>query len=314
MRKAILALSLVVAAAHAGARRPMGKVPGMTPTRTLVYKTVGDAKPQLHVFEPEGHKASDKRPAIVFFFGGGWTGGTPTQFFPQCKYLASRGMVAISAEYRVKSRHGVSPFECVTDGKSAIRWVRAHAAELGIAPERLAAGGGSAGGHVAACTGVIDGLDEKGEDAAVSSKPNALVLFNPVLVLDWEEFKKAGIPDERIRQLSDRFAGRDPKAVSPFHHVNAGDPPTIVFHGKADTTVPFPTAERFAEAMKKAGSRCELFGYDGQAHGFFNFGRGDAFYATLREADKFLVSLGYLQGADTLDDFRKSLSQTDQRR
>ena len=151
----LLSLALVFAAARSEAgnarRDSQRKAQAMQPTRSLVYKTINGARLQLHVFEPEGHKPSDRRPAIVFFFGGGWTGGglpairPPTQFYPQCKYLASRGMVAISAEYRVKGTHGVSPFECVTDGKSAVRWVRAHAAELGIDPNRLASGGGSAG-------------------------------------------------------------------------------------------------------------------------------------------------------------------------
>lgn len=283
----------------------------MKPTRTVVYKTVSGASLRLHIFEPEGHKPSDKRPAIVLFFGGGWVGGSPTQFFPHGKYLASRGMVAISAEYRVKNRHGVTPFECVTDGKSAIRWVRANAAKLGVDPKHIAAGGGSAGGHVAACTGTIDGLDEKGEDASVSSRPDAMVLFNPVLVLDFEEWKKHGVPAERLAQIRGRFGGRDPKGVSPFHHVKAGAPPSIVFHGKADGTVPFATAERFAEAMKKAGCRCELVGYDGQGHGFFNFGRGsgEAFYDTMRRADGFLVALGWLEGPDTLDRFKESLQE-----
>jgi len=275
------------------------------PTRSVVYKTVRNVRLQLRVFEPEGHKASEKRPAIVFFFGGGWVGGTPGQFYPQCAYLASRGMVAISAEYRVKSRHKVSPFECVTDGKSAVRWVRANAATLGVDPERVAAGGGSAGGHVGACTGTIEGLEEPGEDAAVSSKPNAMVLFNPVLALDFEEWKKAGLPEARVAQLRQRFGGRDPREISPVHHVKAGIPPTIVFHGKADKTVPYATAERFATSMKAAGCRCELVGYDGLGHGFFNFGRGDGkpFPDTMRRADAFLASLGWLTGEPTIDAF-----------
>ena len=281
----------------------------MKPARKVVYKTVQGAKLHLHVFEPEGHEASASRPAIVFFFGGGWVGGSPGQFYPQCTYLASRGMVAFSAEYRVKDRHGVTPFECVTDGKSAIRWVRANAAKLGVDPARIAAGGGSAGGHVAACTGVIDGLEEKGEDASVSSRPNALVLFNPALVLDFEEWKKRGVPDERLAQIRQRFGGRDPRGVSPCHHVKAGAPPTIVLHGEADTTVPFATAKLFADAAKKLGNRCELVGYKGQAHGFFNFGRGEAFWQTLREVDKFLVSLKYLEGPDTLEQFRRLLEE-----
>ena len=283
----------------------------MKPTRSEVFKTLGGVKLRIHIFEPEGHQPSDKRPAVVFFFGGGWVGGSPGQFFPQCKYLASRGMVAMSAEYRVKNRHGTTPFECVTDGKSAVRWVRANAAKLGIDPERIAAGGGSAGGHVAAATGTIDGLEEKDEDAAVSSKPNAMVLCNPALVLDFDEWKRRGIPEARLAQIKERFDGRDPKGVSPFHHVKKGAPPTIIFHGKADATVPYATAERFTQAMKQAGNRCELVGYEGQGHGFFNFGRGDgtAFRETMRAADKFLASLGWLAGEPTIEAFLESLSK-----
>jgi len=93
----------------------------------VVYKTVGDVELKLHIFEPPDRQSKEPVPAIVFFFGGGWTGGTPTQFYHQSDYLASRGMMAISAEYRIKSKHGTTPFECVADGKSAIRWVRANA-------------------------------------------------------------------------------------------------------------------------------------------------------------------------------------------
>lgn len=304
---ATLALCVPLSAARGAAqrRRPNPRLQAMKPTRSVVYKTVKGAKLSLHVFEPDGHKPTDHRPVAVFFFGGGWVGGSPGQFYPHCKYLASRGMVAVSAEYRVKSRHGVTPFECVTDGKSAIRWVRANAGTLGIDPKRVVGGGGSAGGHVGACTGVIEGLDEKGEDPSVSSQPNALVLFNPVVMLDFEEWAKRGASAKRLEQIRQRFGGRDPKEISPSHHVRAGLPPTILFHGKDDTTVPFSTAEGFIEAMKKAGNRAELFAYDGKGHGFFNFGRGDVFYDTLHKVDKFLVSLGCLEGPDTVDQFKE---------
>jgi len=283
----------------------------MQATRTEVFKAVKGAKLRIHIFEPEGHKPGDKRPAIVFFFGGGWVGGSPGQFFAQCKYLATRGVVAMSAEYRVKTRHGVTPYECVTDGKSAVRWVRANAGRLGVDPGRIAAGGGSAGGHVAACTGTIEGLEGKGEDAAVSSRPDALVLFNPALSLDFAEWEKRGASAERMAQLRERFDGRDPRRISPFHHVAKGAPPTVIFHGKADKTVPYATIERFAEAAKQAGNRCELVGYGSKGHGFFNFGRGDgeSFYQTVAATDKFLVSLGWLEGEPTLEQFRASLGK-----
>jgi acetyl esterase/lipase len=266
-----------------------------------VYKTTGDVKLNLYIFNPPGHKPSDRTPSVVFFFGGGWRSGTPGQFEQQCRYLASRGMVAMAADYRVSSRHQVKAVECVRDAKSAVRWIRKNAGRLGIDPERIAAGGGSAGGHLAAAAGTIDGFDEPGEDASVSSRPNAMVLFNPAMVLA----PVGGFDSGKVAELKDRL-GVEPAELSPYHHVKKGAPPTILFHGKADTTVPFMTASLFCEAMKKAGNRCELEGYEGETHGFFNFGRGgnQGFLDTLRKTDIFLASLGYLKGPPALDRFQ----------
>lgn len=262
--------------------------------RVETYKTIGDVKLTLSIFEPAG-PAQKNRPAIVFFFGGGWTSGSPAQFEQHCRYLAARGMVAITADYRVESRHQVKPTACVADAKSAIRWVRANAARLGVDPKRVAAGGGSAGGHLAAAVATVRGFDAPGDDLKISAVPNALVLFNPALVL-------APVPGLDFKDFESRVGaermGTDPKNLSPTHHVKKGTPPTIIFHGKADTTVPYNTAEAFATAMQEAGNRCELVGYEGMVHGFFNHGRKPGRYEeTIAAMDKFLVSLGWLGAA-----------------
>ncbi|MDG1364952.1 MAG: alpha/beta hydrolase fold domain-containing protein [Akkermansiaceae bacterium] len=264
-------LSLVVACSMSFAEQ-------LIPDEQKTYKKVGKVELQLHIFNPKGHKASDQRPAIVFFFGGGWSGGTPSQFYPQCEYLAKRGMVAISAEYRVKSRNGTSPLECVKDGNSAVRWVRSHAEELGIDPSKLAAGGGSAGGHVAAATGTTKGIFEKGEDVSVSSKPDALILFNPV----YDNGPK-GYGHSRVKKYW--------KQISPMHNLDKETPPTIVFLGTKDKLVPVATAKKYRLLMKEAGVRSELFLYKEQPHGFFNAAKYDE---TVEEMDRFLVSLGFL--------------------
>lgn len=276
--------------------------------RVETYKAIGEVKLNIHIFEPAGHKASNNTPAIIFFFGGGWKSGTPGQFEHQCRYLASRGMVAMTADYRVSSRHGTKAIACVQDGNSAIRWARSNTKRLGIDPKRIAAGGGSAGGHVAACLGTISGKDEPGESTKISSRPDSMVLFNPAAVLAPVE-GKPGLTPEIADGLRERM-GVDPEELSPFHHVKKGAPPCMIFHGKADTTVPYWTAESFAEAMKKAGNICELKGYEGQAHGFFNFGRGDGkhFTETAREMDVFLTKLGWLKGEPTIDAFKPSAS------
>ena len=251
--------------------------------RVLQYKQVGDTKLFLHVYNPEGHKASGQYPAIIFFFGGGWNGGTPKQFEPHCNYLASRGMVAITAQYRVKSRNKTTPFECVADGKSAIRWVRSNADKLGVDPSRVAAGGGSAGGHVAAATGNCPGLEGKGENLKISSKPDALVLFNPVY-----DNSSKGYGHDRVKPKW--------KEISPLHNITKGSPPTIVFLGTEDKLIPVATGQEYDRRMKAVGSRSELHLYKDATHGFFNKGKkGDHYSDTISKMDKFLVSLEWLK-------------------
>jgi acetyl esterase/lipase len=267
--------------------------------RTEIYKKVGDIALQLFIFAPEQHKAADSRPAIVFFSGGR---GSPKQFEQQCRYFASRGLVAIATDLRDGSRQGVKRVHYVTDAKSAIRWVRTHAKRLGVDPKRIVAGGGSSGGHLAAASAILMGFEDESEDKAISSTPNALVLFNPALVLapldgkELNELAASAFTKERL--------GAEPVALSPAHHVKAGAPPTIILHGRADTSVPFSQMEMFTEKMKHAGNRCELVGYDDQPHGFFNYVRGDKFFGdTLKRADEFLTSLGYLSGKPRVDEF-----------
>jgi acetyl esterase/lipase len=286
----LLAVGLTAAHAQDAAKSRAGRAypPQMQWCRVETYKTVGDTELNLYVFSPEAPKNA---PAIVFFFGGGWKSGTPQQFETQCRELANRGMVAITADYRVESRHGVKPTQCLADARSAVRWVRVHADRLGVDPRRIAAGGGSAGGHLAACTAFIAQFDDPGDDKSVSAAPNALVLFNPALVL--APMEGVPLPEGFGTRVSEARMGTKPINLSPAHHVTKNGPPTIIFHGRDDTTVPFATADAFTARMTSLGNRCELHGFDGQKHGFFN---GDDYKAkTLAEADRFLVSLGWLK-------------------
>jgi acetyl esterase len=176
----ITALLLLCANPLFAAKKKTPKVDPLKDATVKTYKTLGeDVNLKVYIFNPANHKPADKTPAIVFYFGGGWVGGTPTQFAMQAKHLAARGMVAICAEYRTKKSHKTTPFECVMDAKSCMRWVRKNAKDLGIDPKRIAAAGGSAGGHLAAATATLTDFDED-KDKSVSCKPNALVLFNAV--------------------------------------------------------------------------------------------------------------------------------------
>ncbi len=258
------------------------------PDRLTTYKTIDGVELKLHAFEPAGLKAADRRAAIVFFFGGGWSGGDPKQFYQQARALADRGMVAFSAEYRVKSRNKTTPFEAVQDARSAIRWVREHAAKLGVDPERIVAAGGSAGGHLAACAGLGLGADATAEISKISSVPNALVLFNPVLDTTAKGYgEKSFTPAQQME-------------LSPCHHVRKGLVPTIIFHGTADKTVPFENAERFSRLMTEAGNTCLLVPFAGKDHGFFNAtlfrkaSDGIDYTAIMKRTAEFLTTHGFL--------------------
>lgn len=273
-------IACVVFVAHALAEAPTS--PALA-AKSFVYKKAAQGPLELAVTYPPGWRETDHRPAIVFFFGGGWTNGNVKQFESQADYLAKRGMVAVRADYRVKSRQNVTPKECVEDAKSAVRWVRQNAAKLGVDPDRLVVAGGSAGGHIAACTTLTQGLDAEGEDTSVSTRANVLVLFNPVL-------------DFRPPTLASRV-GNDAalvERISPTLHVTKETPPTLLMYGSDDELL--AQGQAYVDRAKQAGSRVELFTADGQKHGFFN--REPWQSRTTQRVAEFLESLGYLSKVD----------------
>lgn len=256
----------------------------LSDARIETYKRVGETDLRLSIVYPPDYKAGQSYPAIVFFFGGGWVNGDIRQFEPQCHHFARRGMVAIAADYRVKGRHGTTPADAVRDGRSALRWLRGHARQVGIDPNRLVAAGGSAGGHVALGTALLSGFDDPADDPTVSSCPTALVLFNPVV-----KTTPGGFGYERMGTHARA------EALSPVAHIRPGLPPTLILHGTADEAVPVGNVNEFCRQMQSMGNTCELHTFPDQKHGFFNYTRDRTLYEqTLWLADRFLVGLGYI--------------------
>lgn len=256
----------------------------------FAYKQVDGRSLAIYVTKPEDWKPEDQRPAIVFFHGGGWVGGVPGQFTQHSIYFASRGLVCFQAQYRLLDRkQNHPPTTCIQDARSAMRWVRSQADRFGIDPQRIASAGGSAGGHLAATLGTIDQHDEPGEDTSTSTRSNAMLLFNPVF--------DNGPGEWGAKRVGDRTA-----EFSPAHNVTAATPPCIVFLGDQDALIPVSTLERFAAKMKAAGGRCETLIFPGEGHGFFNYGKGGGqpYYKTVVACDRFLASLGWLDGEPTL--------------
>jgi acetyl esterase len=256
----------------------------------VVYKKTPQGELKLHVFSPAGEvQAAVQRPCVVFFFGGGWKSGTFQQFVPQAEYLATRGLVAACADYRILNEHKTLPDKSVEDAKSAIRWVRGHATELGIDPTKIIAAGGSAGGHLAACTALVSAYDADTDDKAISAKPNALVLFNPAMNIG-TLFK------ERSTNERGGVTLEMAEAITPNNFVTKDTPPAILFFGTADKLK--LGADEYVQKARALGLRAEMWTAKDMPHGFFN--REPWIHVTARKMDEFLTSLGYLGGEPTL--------------
>jgi len=254
-----------------------------------IYKTRGLTRLKLYVYQTSHREFDKKLPAIILFHGGGLKERHIWEFEPQSKYLVEKGMVAVLASYTVK-RNGITNFKSIADAKSAIRWIREHADELGIDENHIAAGGGSAGGYLAAGAALIKDFDEKNEDLGKSSIPNALVLFNPRLDLFAPQIPP--LTKKHIRYLN----GRAVEEISPFHNIYKGAPPTIIFQGTADKNVSIQEPQQFCEKMKNYGNTCEVVLYEGREHGFFHYfsGNNPDFLSTMENTVKFLSKLGYI--------------------
>ena len=248
----------------------------------ILYKQIDSTKLFMEVYYPDSMSNTKIYPAMVFYFGGGWNGGDIKQFEPHATYFSKRGMVCILVDYRVRDRQKTTPFESLKDAKTSIRFIREHAAKFHIDSAKIVAAGGSAGGHLAAATALIDDYNEKTDDLTISCIPNALVLFNPVI-----DNGPGGYGFERI--------GAAYKNFSPLHNIKAGMPPTVIFLGTNDDLIPVETAKYFQKAMEKVKSKSVLHLYEGQKHGFFNYKNFEFYKKTVIETDEFLQSIGYLQ-------------------
>lgn len=287
----LVALAVLFEAARSFAQAPAADAiaaqrAGREP-QLIGYKATARRQLFLHVFAPDTADFPGPRPAIIFFHGGGWVEGDALRFYDQARHLAGKGMVAISVEYRIGQVDGTDPRAALADAISAMRYVSKHAATLGIDPTRIAAGGGSAGGQLAAALSTSNGFEDPADDSTVSYRPAALVLFNPVV-----DNGPGGFGHDLVADYW--------KGFSPIHNVRAGHAPTIVMLGTRDALIPVATGQAYCDKVRAAGSVCRLELYQGQPHAFFGRSRSPFYYGkTLAAMDAFLNELGFLEpGAD----------------
>lgn len=255
----------------------------------VIYKEAAGQVLHLFIHRPPEWRTEDHRPALLMIHGGGWVGGGVRVFDPYAAYFSARGLICVVMEYRLLDRARLDPpLVCIQDAKSAMRWVRAHASELGIDPERIGAMGASAGGQLAAFLGTMDGCDDPADDRSIPARAQAMLLLNPVL------HNGPGPLSYGAKRT-----GADYRLYSPFHNVTPDDAPALVCVGSEDRLVPVAMIEAFAAEMTAAGVRCTVRIYPGQAHSFFapaNAG-GKYLRLTLAAQDEFLTQLGWLAPA-----------------
>lgn len=254
----------------------------------FVFRKAGTNDMLLHVVKPTGWSKDDPRPCILCFFGGGWSSGTPGTSIGWAKWGASVGMVGVAPDYRTRKRFGGNPADCISDARAAFRWVQAHSRELGIDPKKIISQGGSAGGLLAAWTAMPQPGPAK-DDSLITIPPAALILMFP-------ESDTQADPNDAAK----RFGGDTvlAAACSVPDHMPAKMPPTIIFHGTADVTVPCARSAALRDKLVAKGNRCELVTFEGLGHSYYTSKFGEAGKAamnkTKQDAEGFLVSLGLL--------------------
>lgn len=240
-------------------------------------------KLQLKIYHPQNFDSDQRYPTIVFFHGGGWRNGDIGHFRPYAKEFVKKGMIALLIEYRQQETHGTTPFEALMDAKSAMRYVKEHADEIGVDTTKIVASGASTGGHLAAATSMIDGYNDDKDNLAISPTSNALVLFNPMI-----DNGPGGYGYKRI--------GEEYVDFSPMHNIKSNVPPTLFFIGSLDSHIPITTAKSYKSEIEKVHGRCDLIIYEGETHGFFNPDHGvENFEKTLQQTFDFLNSLDILK-------------------
>jgi acetyl esterase/lipase len=246
---------------------------GVAAYRDIPYVTNGHKQQKLDLYVP---KRGDNLPLIVWVHGGAWTVGDknwiiPLRFPPLPPGYFEQGYAIASVEYRF-SQHAIFPAQ-IQDVKAAVRWLRAHAAQYRLDPNRFAVWGASAGGHLVSLLGAAPKVTEfdVGENLDVSSEVQAVVdYYGPLDFLNLPEKALGARSGESlliggsIRDNPDRA-----RRASPIAYISKDTPPFLIVHGDHDPTVDYHQSVLMEAALKKVGVSVTFYTVKGGGHGLF---------------------------------------------
>jgi acetyl esterase len=252
------------------------------PVKEAIYKEIGERQLKFYIFEPESPQKD--RTATLFFIGGSFGKGprTPADFQHQAKYLSSKGVVSICVDYRTGHEEGFTPIQAICDVKSAVRWLRENASDLGVDPEKIVVCGSSAGGYIAVSSIMFDHLNNDGDNLSTNHIPNALVIFAAGM-------DAVDIMTRRYPQLLGQA-----REMSPYHNVIKCLPPTLWMCGTADDLL--EQNKDFVDRMRAVGNDITFVTYDSMEHGFFLYGRHEnkPFHETKLKIEEYLRSIAFI--------------------
>ena len=241
---------------------------GVNAHRDLAYVQGGHERQRLDLYLPE--KADTPLPVIIWIHGGAWQAGSKDNC-PALRFV-ERGYAVASVGYRL-SQHAIFPAQ-IEDCKAAIRWLRAHAKDYSLAPQRFGAWGSSAGGHLVALLGTSGEVKdfEVGANLDQSSRVQAVCdYFGPtdfvVFATTFENHAAGSSPESKL--IGGAVLDNKDKAAraNPIRYVSADDPPFLIVHGDLDATVPINQSQLLFDALKKAGVSAHFHTIHGAGHG-----------------------------------------------
>ena len=226
------------------------------PQLTVNLEYGDDPKQVIHVYEPEPR--AEPRPAVVFFHGGGLVFGEPMQDADWARWIAEQGYVTFMAGYRLFDQiDGANPWPAqLEDAQQAIRWVRAHADEYNVDPERVCAIGHSSGGHLAGLVGTTEATASPDPElAGISSRVDCVVTLSgdADLMVPYENAMWTNVFNEMfggtVEEVPEVW-----QAASPAYNIDEDTVPFLIIHGNRDRDVPVEMARNLADALAEAGT------------------------------------------------------------
>ena len=244
----------------------------------FIYKEADGCLLEMEVCTPPPSENNTSQPAILFIQGGGWFNSDKSVFYNLATYFALQGYVTFSFDYRNREDHHATPFDALEDSKSAMRYIRKNAHVWNIDPTKIYAVGVSAGGHMAMASALIDGFEAKEEDLSISSRPDGVVLLNPVL--------DNGPQGYGYGRIKERY-----KEFSPFYNVKPQAPPTLILGGAMDPLAKPDMLIAFRKQMLDAGNRCELTLYPNTSHNMLMKFNASNYKPIINRIERFLKSM-----------------------